>query len=246
MIDRDSLLRYRDAALRCNDAAQNVLAAFSAGKSRRYVDEAGNLLGVFSDKDTFPTEEAKTAFHIQWAAELEKACEEWKAAADCTIMADGTSVFEAVRAAAGIQTMGPPVVVGGVVFTGGFFYRTAHEKVKEYAAVVRDYLRGDRAKLPVVADLHARIEGESLKAVETLGAALVECFVTLQQAAAIVSRSKRTLEKHKATMPVPRISDGGGKPDEWAWSELRPWLEQYSGRTLPERFPANQFRKADG
>jgi len=73
--------------------------------------------------------------------------------------------------------------------------------------------------------------------------ATVDCYVTLQQAAAIVSRSKRTLEKHKAEMPAPRISDGGGKPDEWAWSELRPWLEKYSGRILPERFPADQFRK---
>jgi hypothetical protein len=71
----------------------------------------------------------------------------------------------------------------------------------------------------------------------------IECFVTLQQAAAMVNRSKRTLEKHKATMPVPRISDGGGKADEWVWSELRPWLEKYSSRKLPERFPADQFRK---
>ena len=67
--------------------------------------------------------------------------------------------------------------------------------------------------------------------------------MTLQQAAAMVNRSKRTLEKHKAKMPAPRISDGGGKPDEWAWTELRPWLEEYSGRSLPERFPADQFRK---
>ena len=59
----------------------------------------------------------------------------------------------------------------------------------------------------------------------------------------MVNRSKRTLEKHKAKMPAPRISDGGGKPDEWAWTELRPWLEEYSGRSLPERFPADQFRK---
>ena len=73
--------------------------------------------------------------------------------------------------------------------------------------------------------------------------AAIECIVTLQQAAAMVNRSKRTLEKHKTEMPAPRISDGGGKPDEWEWSELRPWLEKYSSRTLPKRFPADQFRK---
>jgi hypothetical protein len=70
-----------------------------------------------------------------------------------------------------------------------------------------------------------------------------EGLVTLQQAAAMVSRSKRTLEKHKGEMPLPRVDGGGGRPDEWAWSELRPWLEEKFRRTLPERFPADQFRK---
>jgi len=70
-----------------------------------------------------------------------------------------------------------------------------------------------------------------------------EGYVTLSQAAAIVNRSKRTLEKHKTKMPPPCISDGGGKPDEWLWSGLRPWLEGYFGRKLPDRFPADKFRK---
>lgn len=68
-----------------------------------------------------------------------------------------------------------------------------------------------------------------------------ECFVTLQQAAAMVSRSKKTLERRKKEMPAPKVSGGGGKPDEWAWSELRPWLEKEFERSLPERFPADQF-----
>jgi hypothetical protein len=64
-----------------------------------------------------------------------------------------------------------------------------------------------------------------------------DCYVTLQQAAAMVNRSKRTLEKLKAKMPMPRIPGGGGKADEWAWSELRPWLQEKFERPLPETFP---------
>ncbi len=70
----------------------------------------------------------------------------------------------------------------------------------------------------------------------------MECLVTLQQAAAMVSRSKRTLERKKVRMPLPRVEGGGGKPAEWAWSELRPWLEKEFGRPLPEKFPADRFR----
>ena len=73
----------------------------------------------------------------------------------------------------------------------------------------------------------------------------VECLVTLQQMAAMVSRSKRTLESHKKRdMPVPKVPGGGGKPDEWAWAEIRPWLETTFERKLPDRFPADRFRQS--
>jgi hypothetical protein len=61
-----------------------------------------------------------------------------------------------------------------------------------------------------------------------------EYFVTLDQAAALVNRTKRTLEKLKKQMPPPRVKGGGGKAAEWAWSELRPWLEEKFERPLPE------------
>jgi hypothetical protein len=73
-----------------------------------------------------------------------------------------------------------------------------------------------------------------------------ECLVTLLQAASMVSRSKKTLERKKASMPLSRVEGGGGKPDEWAWSELRPWLEKEFSRKLPEQFPADRFRQPDG
>lgn len=71
-----------------------------------------------------------------------------------------------------------------------------------------------------------------------------EHLVTLQQAAAMVSRAKKTLERRKANdskFPMPRVAGGGGKPDEYAWSEMRLYLEGEFDRKLPEQFPAAQF-----
>jgi hypothetical protein len=70
-------------------------------------------------------------------------------------------------------------------------------------------------------------------------------YVTLDNLAAIVSRSKRTLEKRKVRernpLPPPDVEGGGGRPDEWLWPTIRPWLEQEFGRKLPERFPGDRF-----
>jgi hypothetical protein len=69
----------------------------------------------------------------------------------------------------------------------------------------------------------------------------IEQYVTLDQMAAVVSRSKRTLEKRKNRrenpLPAPYVEGGGGKPDEWLWALVRPWLEREFSRKLPERFP---------
>lgn len=68
-------------------------------------------------------------------------------------------------------------------------------------------------------------------------------YVRLGQMAAIVQRGKRTLEreKTKGELPPPTIEGGGGKPDEWEWSIIRPWLETKYGRCLPARFPDLTF-----
>lgn len=63
-------------------------------------------------------------------------------------------------------------------------------------------------------------------------------YVTLDQIAAIVPRTKRTLEKYVDAMPARRVKGGGGKPNEWVWSEVRPWLEQTFSRPLPARYPS--------
>jgi hypothetical protein len=66
-------------------------------------------------------------------------------------------------------------------------------------------------------------------------------YVTLDQMAAHVNRSKRTLERLKTRelnpLPPPDVEGGGGRPDEWVWSKIRPWLEKEFGRQLPLRFP---------
>jgi hypothetical protein len=76
--------------------------------------------------------------------------------------------------------------------------------------------------------------------VEAAAKRLVLQYVTLDQMAAVVSRSKKTFErlKQQAQLPLPDVEGGGGKPDEWVWSRVRPWLESKFGKKLPERFPS--------
>jgi HEAT repeat protein len=54
----------------------------------------------------------------------------------------------------------------------------------------------------------------------------LECYVNLSQIAATVNRHPRTFERYKqqGKMPWPDVEGGGGKPDEWKWSRIRPWL----------------------
>ncbi len=62
-------------------------------------------------------------------------------------------------------------------------------------------------------------------------------LVTLDQAAARVHRSKRTLERYKTAggLPAPAVAGGGGRPDLWAWFVIRPWLMKTFNMNLPER-----------
>jgi hypothetical protein len=67
-------------------------------------------------------------------------------------------------------------------------------------------------------------------------------LVTLNQAAGMVHKGKRTLEdwKEKGKLPAPAVKGGQGRADLWRWEELRPVLETLSGIVLPETFPANR------
>jgi hypothetical protein len=127
----------------------------------------------------------------------------------------------------------------------------AQQIEENWNAVIRAACKGISADL---AKISTQLEDECVRTeraaagrkgttpAEASHAANVESLVTLQQAAAMVSRSKKTLERCKRNMPMPKVSGGGGKPDEWEWAELRPWLEERFDRKLPERFPADKFR----
>ncbi len=72
--------------------------------------------------------------------------------------------------------------------------------------------------------------------------------VTLLQAAAIASRSKRTLERWQLDdhdFPLPICVGGGGKAAEWRWSDIRPYLEKRTGRRLPKVHPADRLNRAE-
>jgi hypothetical protein len=68
-------------------------------------------------------------------------------------------------------------------------------------------------------------------------------LVNLDEAAAMVKRSKRTLEhyKSKPSFPQPTVEGGGGRPDLWDWKAMRLWLEQEFGMNLPEDFPGSRI-----
>ncbi len=61
-------------------------------------------------------------------------------------------------------------------------------------------------------------------------------YVTLDQAAAMVHRRKRTLYHHPGR-PGPAVAGGHGRAALYDWAALRPWLLSAFGVPLPERFP---------
>ena len=67
-------------------------------------------------------------------------------------------------------------------------------------------------------------------------------LVTLNQAAAIVHCSKRTMERHRDTgkLPVPIRKGNNGKAHLYDWKSLRSALEKLFDMNLPEKFPANR------
>jgi hypothetical protein len=105
----------------------------------------------------------------------------------------------------------------------------------------------DVLKLPTRLSRQAKIIAGLKQEMAALGRSpALGQYVTLDEMAAIVNRSKRTLEKlkdrKKDPLPPPDIEGGGGKPHEWLWSTVRPWLEKEYGRTLPAEFPAARIR----
>jgi hypothetical protein len=66
-------------------------------------------------------------------------------------------------------------------------------------------------------------------------------MVDLGQMAAVVRKSKRTLERCKTdgTLPAPAVEGGGWRADSFHWPTVRPRLEARFGLKLPEVYPGN-------
>lgn len=67
--------------------------------------------------------------------------------------------------------------------------------------------------------------------------------ITLDQAGALIQRSKRTVEGYLADgkLPRPDVEGGHGKPHEWLYDNIRPALENIFGKLLPTKFPASRL-----
>jgi hypothetical protein len=62
-------------------------------------------------------------------------------------------------------------------------------------------------------------------------------LVTLDQIAATVHTSKRTLERRRKEMPPPAYKPKRGAATKWLWSEVRPWLVKRYGPSVPITYP---------
>lgn len=77
--------------------------------------------------------------------------------------------------------------------------------------------------------------------------AVTNDYIDMDQAAALVGRTKKTLERRlnakrpKNAMPSPDVEGGGGRPHEWLYSRLKPWLESEFGKVLPDRPPRSLY-----
>src|SRR5262245_33456048 len=117
----------------------------------------------------------------------------------------------------------------------------ASKEHEQIVAAVVEGIRAERGELRAhVAALRSGLltpgkVPESMTGVPA--SALPEQLVTLDQIAAMVHRSKRSLERYSRRMPRPRVRGRRGQPHLWSWPEVRPWLEETFGLPLPERFP---------
>jgi len=64
-----------------------------------------------------------------------------------------------------------------------------------------------------------------------------EQHVDLDQVAAMLHISPRSLERYRTQMPPPVRKGHKGRRALWRWHELRPFLEETFEMNLPENFP---------
>lgn len=115
---------------------------------------------------------------------------------------------------------------------------TGFREVREEVTDREEIAQYHHSKIP---DLFAAATRIIEQVIQVLCSNANPCYVTLLQVTPLVGRGKRTLErwKQQGLLPMPDISGGGGKADEWKWTSLRPKLEELAERDLPERFPGS-------
>lgn len=114
-----------------------------------------------------------------------------------------------------------------------------HDPIRTFA-ILRDVDAASAPPAPVAPPVEPLVGGGDANSASAPPPAETKFYVTLQQMASIVQRSKRTLElmKKKGKLPAPDIkAPVSGAPDEWLWSTVRPILEDKFARTLPEAYP---------
>lgn len=140
-------------------------------------------------------------------------------------------------------------------FVTAFLHDVTHDRGKAVASC--DLFAIDPGAILRIATAHRQVFLRSVKMkaelrlelatavglCERAGGKAPDCYVTLQQMASIVNKSKSTLEKLKGAkkLPAPNVKGGKGRPDEWLWSNVRPVLEREYNRTLSEQFPSDRF-----
>lgn len=112
---------------------------------------------------------------------------------------------------------------------------------------------GLKIEAPLLGTGELRLDGTRATALRLLGEAAHWClrsnrpassgggveeavthYIDLQYMAYLVKRTKRTLEGYKSKMPPPTIPGGHGRPAEWDWNVIRPWLETTFNRRFSE------------
>ncbi len=143
-------------------------------------------------------------------------------------------------------------------FVTAFLHDVTHDRAKAvssgdasdlFAIVPESMLRiaaGHRQVFLGLMKMKAELRLELATAVglcERAGGKASDCYVTLQQMASIVNKSKATLERlnRRRKLPIADVKGGKGKSDEWLWSKVRPVLEREYSRLLPEQFPGDKF-----
>jgi hypothetical protein len=124
----------------------------------------------------------------------------------------------------------------------GFLPKALRNPSRAVKATIARWLHLCRDIEPILPDVSfVRKSIDTLRFQEPPESPSEEAFVTLDEAAAMVQRSKRTLQKARK-LPAPDIRGGGGRPHEWKWSRIRPWLEAEYHRSLPKTFPSSRLK----